>query len=246
MLQAKQVELSYPRLEYDAQLQVFGVDTAYQPTPSRFPKAFNPQGLKVWTTILDSALYAKFKSNNNKTSKLWAFCIREYLKRAAASNLYPFTGHHDFEETAIAFLAAARQKLVRWFDESHIFDYLKIKSIERDYTFTHQNFSLEVKAELRPISDPTFEQWLTKIPSPAFKKQLDGTYHKSVHAHIDVHFHVQAGVGYLTYRVFCHTPVRVLEPGALSKARLMKYVESKLWSPLVKQYPMDKIGNRRF
>lgn len=234
------------RVEPDAQLQVFGVDTAYQPTPSRFPKTLNPQGLKIWTTILESKEYADFKSKNPLTSKLWAYCIRTYLKNAAAADVYPFTGRHDFHETALSFLSAARKKLVKWFDQSEIFDYLKIKSISRDYTFTHQNFSLEVRAELRPISDPTFEAWLTRIPEPGFKKQLDGTYHKAVHAHIDVHFHVRGGVGYLTYRVFCHTPVRILEPGAMSKAKLGKYVETKLWSPLIKQYPVGSIGNRRF
>ena len=234
------------RMIPDAQLQVFGIDTKNQPTPTRFPKAFNAQGMKLWEQILSSSAYVEFKRKHESTSELWSFCIREFLKLSTENNVYPFTGKHDFEETARGFLEAARRKLVRWFDESGIFTLCKIKSVERDYTFTHNNFSLEVTAELRPISDPTFHAWLVKSPQPGFTKQVDGTFHRSVHAHIDVHFYLKSGVPYLRYRVFCHTPVRVLEPNAIGKAKLSKFVETKLWNPLIKQLPIGDVGNRRY
>lgn len=245
MIQDPPQQVQAAKFEKDAQLQLFGIDSTSQPTPTRYPKTFNAQGLRIWNEVLESAAYQQFKKCSPKASQMWEYCIKAFLKQCAANEIYPFTGRADFEELTTSFLTSARSTLVKWFHESGIFNVVKIRSVTRAYTFTHQNFSLEVTAELRPISDPTFEAWLTKNPVPGFKKQ-EGIYKKSLKAHIDVEHFVKRGTPYLTYRVFCHTPVRALDPNLLGKAKLSKYVETKLWDPLIKAQPIEGLGNRRY
>lgn len=229
----------------DAQLQLFGINSDSQPTPTRFPKTFNPAGLRIWTAVLESELYKSFKASNPPASKMWEYCVKAYLKMCAANDVYPFAGRSDFEALTKSFLKSARTVLVDWFKESGIFNVVKVKSVRRSHTFTHKNFSLEVKAELRPISDPTFMAWLIKHPLPGFKKE-EGVYRKSIRAHIDVEYTMERGVPYLTYRIFCHTPIRSLDPSLLGKSKLTKYVETQLWDPLIRDHRIEGLGNRLY
>lgn len=233
------------RFEKDAQLQLFGIDSSSRPTPTRFPKTFNPAAAMVWRQILESQEYADFCKTHTLASEMWQYCVKAYLKACATESIYPFGGRSDFEELTRSFLTSARKKLVRWFKESGILEVTKVRKVSRSCEFTHQNFVLEVVAELRPIDDPTFERWLVKHPQPGFKK-VEGMYQRSLAAHIDVFYYVSRNTSYLKYRIFCHTPVRVLEPGHLGKSKLTQYVEKKLWNPIIEAQPLEGTSNRRY
>lgn len=229
----------------DAQLHLFGINSDSQPTVTRYPKPFNPIAMPVWKTVLESEGYALYAKVNISSTARWTYCVKEFLKACATQKVYPFAGKADFETSARAFLTSARKSLVGWFKQSGIFDVARIKSVTRSHSFTQQNFSVEVCAELRPISDPTFIAWLTQLPNPGFRK-VDSLYRRSIQAHIDVEFEMRRGVPYLTYRIFCHTPVRILNPGLLGRNKLSKFVDDKLWTPLIKEHPVEGLGNRRY
>lgn len=229
----------------DAQLHLFGINSDSQPTVTRYPKPFNPMAMPVWKTVLESEGYALYAKTNISSAARWTYCVKEFLKACATQKVYPFSGKADFETSARTFLTSARRNLVRWFTEAGIFNVARIKSVTRNHSFTQQNFSIEVCAELRPISDPTFISWLQRLPNPGFKK-VDNLYRRSIQAHIDVEFEIRRGVPYLTYRIFCHTPVRILDPSLLGRNKLSKFVDDKLWNPLIKEHSVETLGNRRF
>lgn len=233
------------RIVRDADLGLFGIDSNGQPTPTRYPKAFSKGAHKVWLSVLDSPAYQKDVRAGKPASVLWQVAVRLFLKACAADGVYAFEGRPDHEATAMAFLKSTRSKVVRYFDDAGFFDHLKIRSVKRDYSFTANNFSISCEAALRPVTDATFERWLEGLPSPNLRKHEDGVYRKSVYAHVDVWYRVTRGTSYLGYRIFCHTPVRLLND-LPSKAKMSDYVERKLWLPAVRENRIAKLGNKNF
>lgn len=233
---------SAARLVKDADLSLFGVSHSEQPTRSRFPKAFNAKGLSLWSAILDSAAYTRFRNETPETQKLWVYCIQEYLKRCRAADLSPFVAGHDFEETARAFLTSSRRRLVSFFEKHGFFKHLKIVRVNRSVSFATGNFVIEVEADLRPIQDPTFDSWLQQLPEPAFSRHQDGVLRRSVHAHIDVHYRVSSKGAHLGYRIMCHTAMNMLTTERLTRPQMQKFVDNKLWRPIVKNQPIKGIN----
>lgn len=233
------------RIEKDAQLHMFGVDSTSQPTPTRFPKTFNPANHKIWLKVLEDEAYQRFLAGNPPAQKRWEYVIKAYLRACSTANVYPFAGRTDFEDLAKSFLKSARTILVNWFKDSGIFNVVKIQRVERKHSFTHQNFCIEVTATLKPISDPTFDAWLVKHPMPGFRKE-DGIFRKSLRAHLDVEYSMRDGQPCLTYRIFCHTPIRSIDPSLMDHTKLTKYVDTKMWDPMIRELRIDGLGNRLF
>lgn len=229
----------------DADLSLFGIDNTGQPTPTRYPKVFSSGAHKLWLEVLQSPSYTKAANSGKPASALWQIAVKEFLKSCAANDVYAFEGRHDYEATAKSFLKSTRAKVVKFFEEAGFFQHLKVKSIKRSYDFTANNFSITCESELRPVNDPTFERWLATLPSPNMRKQEDGVYRRAVHAHVDVWYRVSRGKCYLGYRIFCHTPVRLLND-LPSRRKLEQFVEKKLWLPAVRDHRMPSVGNKNF
>lgn len=244
-MDTKTPETATAPIDMDAQLHLFGVDSSSRPTATRFPPAFNPTAKPLWLEVLESP---KIKAlSKQKASIQWQAVLRSYLMACGAAQVYPFNGKSDFEETSRSFLVNARKQVVKFFAEQGIFQHLKIQSVKRNFSFTESNFIIEVQANLRPIEDPTLERWIQSLPSPGFKKHLDGTYRRSIHAHIDAWFQMDSEQNAVVgYRIFCRTPVRLLEPNLPNRNRLGNYVDKKIWGPIAKEHPFENIGNRNF
>lgn len=235
------------RLVKDADLSLFGISSSDQPTRSRYPKAFNPQALRVWDEVLESNAYKTFRQKTPETQKLWSFAIQQFLRECSLSNTYPFSGSHDFEGTARAFLASSRRKLVAFFEAQGFFKHLRVTNVSRSTSFTAQNFVVECTANLKPIEDPTFEAWLMRLPEPAFVKKQDGTLSRNVHAHIEVFYRVTHKGAVIGYKVFCHTPLRLINGKIASRRKMQEYVDREFWRPLIKEVPVSGIpANRLF
>lgn len=230
----------------DADLSLFGISHSDQPTRSRYPKVFNPQALRLWESMLASDAYTTFRNKTPETQRLWMFAVQQFLKDCAAQDVYPFSGSHDFEATARAFLTSSRRKLVEFFRKQGIFDHMKVVKVNRSANFTANNFVIECTADLRPIEDPTFETWLMKLPEPAFVRAQDGSLTRSVHAHIDVFFRVTNAGATIGYRVFCHTPLRLIDGKVATRKKMQDYVDRNFWRPLIKDHPMHGLSNKLF
>ncbi len=226
----------------DANLSLFGISHSDHPTRSRYPKVFNPQALRLWESVLSSDAYVAFRERTSNTQSLWTFAVQAFLKRCGEEDVYPFAGQHDFEGTAKAFLTSSRRKLVQFFTAHGFFEHLRVSRVERSANFTAQNFSVECIAHLKPIEDPTFDAWLTRLPEPAFVKSQDGSLTRSVHAHIEVFYRVTRTGAVLGYRIFCHTPLRLIDGKLPTKKRMLDYVDRNLWRPIVKEHPIPGIN----
>lgn len=233
------------RLVKDADLSLLGVPAGEQPTASRYPKKFSRDGYKMWVSVLDSDTYASFRKRTPETQKLWLFAIQQFLRECSLYNVYPFSGSHDFEATAHSFLESSRRKLVAFFKEHGFFEHLKVARVERTCHFTPHNFKVEVVAHLRPIEDPTFATWLTRLPEPAFVQQRDGTLARQVHAHIEVFYSVTKTGATLGYRVFCHTPLPLIGGKLASRAKMADYVFKNFWRPLIDKHPIPRVPATR-
>lgn len=236
-----------PRPAADADLALFGIESKTPPSITKYPAAFNKNAHRYWKATLEGTEYTKAREKVGATSQaLWTLAIRLFLKSCAAANVYAFEGKHNYEEVAREFLTSARKQLAAYIKASGIFDVMKVKKVTRNYTFTHQNFFIEVQADLRPNDDPSVVSWLTNKPSPGFSKHVDGSYRRSVQAHIELAYTPKRdGTATLSYRIFCHTPARLLAD-VPNKKKLEQYVEKKLWLPICKDSPIDALRNRTF
>lgn len=233
------------RIVRDAQLELLNIDSQSQPTVTRYPQTFNPAAAVIWRDLINSPEYKAFCAGSDSAAARWKFAVMTFLKNCKAQDMYPFSGAHDFEEVARKFLRNARTTLIDWFHQSKVFDYVRLASVTRESSFTHNNFRITVRAKLRPISDPTFERWLVMRPHPGFVRE-GSMYANQLRAHLRVEFEVVDGQPTMNYSVFCHTPIRAFDVGRYTSEHLSRYVDEKLWKPLIRELPITGAGSRLY
>ena len=228
-------------------LSLLGADTTVNPTASRMPSHFNHAAARLWKQAVGSKELQAVVDDKEKTiGDRWETAVKVYLKLCAKAEVFPFTGKDDFQEMATRFLTNARKTLASYVQESGILKQLTIKSVDREVSFTPQNFSIRVVAKLKPIEDPTLHKWATTQPLPGFRAHAKNLFKKSVHAHVDVEFDNSPTNPTLSYTIICVSPLRLIDPKLTSRAKLESYVTSKLWLPILRSNRIKDAGSRLF
>lgn len=232
-------------------LTLLGIDGTKAPTVSRFPKSYNPKALKLWTTAIDEASQLFNKEDNLHN---WLVTIKAFLKLCKEANLSPFDNANidTHNEGIEAWLKSNRVKAIKYCDDTEIFKHFTIKSVKRSAVITGPqggNFYVENVAQLKAIEDPTLQKWLVTAPMPGFLNNGDGSYTKTINAasSVTVNF-IGSTKATLTLNIFCHSlPIVTAKGGsAVTKKALAKFIETKMWSPLVKRFKFKGIGSKLF
>lgn len=237
------------KIRNDVELSILGISTTKAPSITNFPKQFNPDAFQVWGDLLNSEWYAELKAEGGSATDLWYDVIREYMRDCADFGVFPFNhaNQKSNNEVAMSFLNSSRLKVKRFLDDVEMFKQVKIARVERKYEFLPQSFTVTNIAYLKPITDPTFEKWLTRIPLPKFTPDGKGIYRKNLQANIDLTMEVRKGQTKLIYSIFCHTPVSIPDYSKMpTKSKLTQYAEKTLWLPIIRAHRFENIGGRLF
>jgi len=244
-----QIFTAKTKLAKNCELTLIGVNDSDRLSPSAFPKNFNKDAFYLWKDIFDSDWFKDLKSSNKPTSDMWLDTVQHYLSLCSKNGVYPFTkaSERSNNEVILSFLAAARATASTFFDRCELFKRVKIKSVFRTFKFGSTSFTVESKAILREIQDPTFEAWLKTPNEPGFVKE-EGRWCKHLRANVDVFVDKERGGGYsVTLRIYCHSAVRIPEFGKIpSRAKLTQYAEKTLWLPAVRSNRFKDVGNKLF
>lgn len=217
-----------------SKLGVSDIDQARGPTSDAFPYAFNVNNGGIWDNVLASMTFLKDSSLN------WQQAINAYIDECVAQGAYPFSNLHQASNDAIIKeLNDARKAVVRFLDRSRMTDLVSLKTTRREVVMTTFGFNLSVYG-LATLKDPTFEQWLTQMPVPAFRLKHEGCYIKQLSAGLTMVVYNEGAslsqrwhVGYeIAVHRFPDLPGRHLP----SKGELETFILDIMWMPILRSH----------
>jgi antitoxin component of RelBE/YafQ-DinJ toxin-antitoxin module len=237
-----------------AGISLLGVDDSKDPSLSTFPPTFSRDAFNVWVAVLESPEYLNVKEQTTSTTKRWYEAVRLYLRRCEREGEFPFrlSTQQSRNDMVMAYLKRARLTLVKYFEDAGFFEKVKIRRLQRTYLLNDDNLTIVVEAILQPFQDPTFNQWLRKMPLP---RMLPSPGHPRV---FERHLVNMPGivvycdttremVTKLGYRLTCPTkPVYPSSHKIPTNEQMSQFIESLLWIPIVRIKRIKGAGIRLF
>lgn len=224
-------------------LSNLGVNPLHQakaPTADQFPPAFNQNNRNVWT----QAVLDLIPSGDGPQD--WGTVIRRYVDLCTARGLFPFQNQHvSRNDQIVDYLRDRRRAFVRFVNQTGFFKDMAIRSTHRHVTVTDAGFVLTVYGKAT-IMDPSFVQWLVKIPLPAFSliRSETGRHTKQLVDGINVFVEnegtLMSGRWHVGYDIQCPYYPDLPNDGAPSKAELERFILDVLWMPVLRsQRPLQ-------
>jgi len=222
---------------------------ARSPTPATFPSALNSNNASVWATAVAETPSVKIPLED------WARCLKRYVDICEEQNLFPFQNINQSRNDQISdFLSEARQSIVSYLDKSKLFDEVKITAATRVVHVTHTGFHIVVFAK-STINDPSFEQWLQKVPYPHFNnvRTADGHWIKNLRPGVKmfvVNGDPESRGGHMPqrwhigYEIECSLFPEIPGNATPSKSELEKFILEILFMPVLRQRRPKKILRR--
>lgn len=205
------------------------------PNPNAFPSAFNAQTKRIW-----DAATAKVQPTKDIEAD-WAKVIDVYLKDCTAAGQYPFSDmHQSVNDQIMTQLAEARRAVVKFINNSKLLQHVAIRDSHHKVTMTNTGFVLAVHGVAR-LKDPTFPQWLTKLPMPHFQiLKVDSKYIKSLGKGVTMYAYNEGAnlvdrwhIGYeINIMHFPDIPNNYVP----SKAELERFILDILYMPILKSH----------
>lgn len=233
---------------------LFGIDVKRPPHESNFPKKFAPNAQFIWDALLISDAYKKrlvMLSRND----LWSWSIREYLKTASRRGVFPFasSGPQTATDAVYNCLWVGRRNMIRYVDGIGLFKKVTLFRTSRQYKFTNTSTEVTTLAELNPIRDPSFVQWLTGLtPDPMFVMRDARIYHRLVYNSIDSKGTFDFNLlnmmrPVLKMTILCNTPLEMPRMGRVpTLLEMERYCQEIIWLPLIRTFRFKDTNTRLF
>lgn len=234
-------------------LSIIGVPDAYQqkiPSITSYPRKFDGKALSIWQDYVSSPDYKNWARRTDDLDTVWHETIKNFLKLCEDQGILPFANNTDL--TRNEFLQDAFNKsrimLVRWFDETKMFECVKVKKASREYILNEKGMTIRCWADLFTVKNlPEFETWLQKTPSPRFLKYPDGRWTKLVQPHILVWVKIlNAARVVVGYEIKLAGTINIPGKKTPTKKEVNKFIDNTLWYPIVRAHRIDAIKNRLF
>lgn len=228
----------------EAQLRNANVNLDKNPLVTNYPKFYNPKAHSIWADIV-ATLEPTFYKN---TRRNWSNAIQGFQNACANAGIPCFDedklaeGNKRISDS----LLSNRIQAIKACDEANLFATCKIKSVLHRVAIVEGNtFFVENTAKLKSSEDPTIQKWLMGSPIPGFTKISDKLYQKQVNAATTVTINfMRRDYTTISLKISCHSVPLV--PNRKASQTLARYIESKIWDPLVDAYKFKGAENKKF
>ncbi len=247
----KEQQLVIPHPRALPNLSLIGVPDGAQgrsPSESSYPGKFEPHARFVWEKMFKDENFTSRIKQLSVDDK-WYQSIVEFLQRCEAIGALPFfpVTEQQRNDSVMESLTHARVALVKFFDGIGMFERVKIYKACREYKPKEWGFGIVSYAYCRPISDPTFEKWLTTAPTPRFLRSLDLKFKKLILPNCEAWVRVpnlsRITVG---FEIQVASPVSVQGNRLATKKEINNFVDRTIWLPIVRAHRFEGIGLRLF
>jgi hypothetical protein len=247
------IEQAYaPRDSRLTDLSIIGVPAEYHdhlPTLQGFPRKFSREGLAVWKIVLD-----KIKSGNLFVSMasrdlVWHFTIQAYLQECEDLGVYPFVaGNTDTtrNEYITSFVRRGRMQIVKYATDAGLFKNIKVRWTHREYVRVKGGLIIRSWADMQPVQDTKFREWLVSTPLPRFQRSTHSTYKRLVRPNVNM------WVRYLSAtRVTVGYSIKVIGtlniPGNKTPTReqVNKFIDDTIFLPVIRAHRFPDISRTR-
>ena len=226
-------------------LNLAGIDFDRDPTITTYPKFYNPQAHSLWAQVLKTMTFRADSHVN------WQVAIKDFQDICYNANVAVFNEDalDTFNESIASSLKANRVQAIKACDDTEIFKHFSIRSIVRRVAVLNgqdgRNFYVENVAKLHAVKDPTLERWLLSSPLPGFIQPEAGRYEKLVNAAttVTINFTSKA-VATITLCIHCHSMPMI--PHRKTTQSMARFIESKIWDPIVQKYRFKDVGRKLF
>lgn len=238
------------------ELSLLNIDGSKDPSLYNFPTKFSIAGRRVWAELLKSPQYARAKLSFKSRDDDWSWVLRAYLTLCNKAGVMAFKGATEQSkvDAVTAFLTVARRRAIKFFDDTGFFEKTKLFLTSREYGIFEDHFTVTTRAQLRPITDPTFTDWLrSHPPGPLFRPTgVARQFTKSLFNNIDSGVVFTFDAVYmvrpiLTMTMQCETPIAYGHTRSLATEQAAReYAEQTIWLPLVRSHRFRNATNRLF
>lgn len=233
-------------------LSIIGVPDAYQqkiPTITSYPTKFDQVGLSIWQALVSDPEYKAWARDLQDLDLVWHETIKKFLKRCEEEGVLPFKNNTDLTKNEFVqdAFTKARIQLVHWLNEVKLFERVKVKKAYREYIRNEKGLTIRCWAELFPVKDVGFEEWLRKTPQPRFLKYPDNRWTKMVQPHIMCWVRILGPARVVVgYEVKLAGTVNIPGKKTPTKKEVNKYLDDYLWYPIIRAHRINAIKTRLF
>jgi hypothetical protein len=216
-------------------LGILDTDQVRSPTKDAFPLAFNVNNHRVWDAVIQG-----FKQTDNPAAD-WSAAIHLYIERCVGQGLYPFSNvHQSSNDSILRELNDGRKAVVKFMNLSRILQLINLSSTTRQVKMTNTGFCLKVSGKAK-LKDPSFPQWLTKIPMPGFQiLKVDERYIKNLSGTTTIIAYNEGANlpdrWHLGYEIIVNRFPDIPGNQLPSRAELEKFILTTLWMPILKAH----------
>ncbi len=233
-------------------LSIIGVPESGQqkiPNVTSYPTKFDVSGRPVWDELVSSDEFKNWARSNGDLDVVWHETIKKFLAMCGDQGVLPFKNNTDLTRNEYIQDAFNRSRimLVRWFDEVGFFERVRVRKAYREYVRNEKGLTIRCWAELFPVKDAGFEDWLKKVPSPRFLKYPDNRWIKMVQPHITVWVKIlNASRTVVGYEVKMAGTINIPGKKTPTKKEVNRFIDNTIWFPIVRAHRIDAIKNRLF
>lgn len=218
-------------------LSQLGIPPAKQslsPTPSDFPPAFNTNNRLIWAEAVRST------QMSDDAGLDWGTVIKAYVKLCVAKGTFPFSNTKQSTNDLIyQKLMTARKSVVKFMNLSKIMEHVVFRKTRREIVMTQVGFVVRVYGDA-VVQDPTFGEWLLKMPYPGFNIKSDGKWIKDLGR--DTRFVVYNDYAsgtqrwHVGYEITCSLFPEIPGHHLASKGELETFLLEVIWLPILKSH----------
>jgi len=213
-----------------------------------YPSRFSDEAFPVWEEVLEDPVFSK-RIHLTSRDLAWNSVILEFLSRCSDRGINPVPGGAQTGPNAFVKDGARRGRIfvVDYCDEIGLFEKLQVRYAYREYIRTEDQITFYSWATMFPISDPTFDKWLTSLPMPRFmrhnRSRLVATIRPNVRLWVNCINLYRVVVG-MEIDVKGHVEI----PGnpVPTRQEVDDYIDRLIWMPLVRSIRFDLVTNRLF
>ena len=233
-------------------LSIIGVPSSQfkkAPGVAGFPKKFNPEAQKVWTEMVQDPDFKQRCKNYPSLDLMWHNAIQEFLKRCEDTGVYPFINNADVTKNEFIqdFVRRARIDLVKYIDQSGLFERVKIRKAYREYVRKDQGLIITSWAELYPVKDDDFLKWLQTSPMPRFIKMTEGRYRRVVRPNVEIWVKwINSQRVTVSFTIEVAGSVMVPNKPIPKRSEVDKYIDNMIYLPTIRAHRFKFVKTRLF